>query len=302
MVLIKKGSVKVMIIDKKKRGYLEEQFRLFYLTDHQAVRFEPHFHDFLKILIHIKGYVNYTVNNRVYPMKPGDILFIPRYQVHHSEIGEKLYERYILWISEDYIKQHKETGILLRCFKVVAELDTYVFHPEPALFQEYLSLLKRMNYEDNASEYAASLYSETLLLQFLTEMNRLTLNEAAAVNALKPQVNIHIQAATDYINEHLAEDLSVEELAARLYISPSYLMHRFRQDTGLTLHQYILQKRLFAVVKMLKPGQSIGEAASVCGFKDYSTFFRAFKTFFGRTPQDYLKGDRQPLKESLLRE
>jgi len=289
-------------MDKKSRGYLEEQFRLFYLTDHRAMKFDPHFHDFYKVLIHMTGHVTYVVDDKVYPLKPGDILFIPRYQVHYSEIGESSYERYILWISEVYLRRSQETEILLHCFELAANSGSYVFHPEPALFQHHLGMLKQLERMIKSAEYGAELYAETLLLQFMIEMNRLTLNETAAVNALRSSVSVHIEEAMTYINEHLEEDLTVDALAARLYISSSYLMHRFRQDTGLTLHQYILQKRLFTLVQALKPGENIGAAAHAIGFKDYSTFFRAFRRLFGKTPQEFLKKRGQPLKEPPLRE
>lgn len=289
-------------MQENKRGYLNGQFRLFHLADRELMRFEPHCHEFYKILVHIAGNTIYTIGDNIYSLTPGDILFIPKYQMHYTEIGESLYERYILWISEECLNKQSGSTSLQRCFETASESGTYVFHPEPALFQAHLSLLKRLEHSLKSPEFGAELYAETYIMQFLIEMNRLSLSKTAVVNAVRPAFSAHIEEAVIYIAGHLGEDLCVETLASRLYISPSYLMHRFRQDTGLTLHQYILQKRLFAVVQELGQEYSISETARLCGFKDYSTFFRAFKKFFGKTPQEFVKSGKRSLQEQMPRE
>ena len=96
-----------------------------------------------------------------------------------------------------------------------------------------------------------------------------------------------IQEVLTYIGGHLAEDLSVESLAAKAYMSKFYLMRKFKADTGYGLHQYIRSKRLLMARDLLKTDAPITQIASGVGFMDYSTFSRAFKSMFGCTPREY---------------
>lgn len=289
-------------MEKDKRGYLKEQHRIFHLVDKREMKIEAHYHDFHKILVHLEGEVTYFVNDKAYSMKPGDIIFIPRYQMHYCNVESKKYERFILWVSDEYLREYENTENLLRCFEVSAEEQSYVYHPEPDLLQQYLKLIRRIEETKATVEYGKSLYAETFLIQFLIEMNRLTLNEAAAVHAQKMEDNPHVHAAMQYIQQHLTEDLKVKKIAEELYISPSYLMHRFRRDTGFTIHQYILQRRIFVGTQLLQKGENIGDVAKKCGFQDYSTFFRAFKKTFGKTPGQFLKRKELSLEETWIRE
>ena len=90
-----------------------------------------------------------------------------------------------------------------------------------------------------------------------------------------------------YINSHLDAELSIALLADHVYLSKYYLMRKFKQETGYSIHQYITSKRLLAARKMLSSDASVTDICYACGFHDYSTFSRAFHTMFHMTPKEW---------------
>jgi len=93
----------------------------------------------------------------------------------------------------------------------------------------------------------------------------------------------------DYINNHLTEEISVETIAESCYISRYHLMHLFKGETGYTLFDYITEKRLALARDLLKTGMPVTEACFASGFKNYSTFFRAYKKHFHSSPSEAVK-------------
>ena len=76
----------------------------------------------------------------------------------------------------------------------------------------------------------------------------------------------------------------IDLIAGQFYISKYYMMRLFKQETGYTLGQYISQKRLLLAKELLSSGVPGTQVCYDCGFKDYSTFSRAYKQLFGVTP------------------
>ena len=99
--------------------------------------------------------------------------------------------------------------------------------------------------------------------------------------------NEKILSILTYLNAHLTEDLSIDDLASRFYLSRSYLMHTFKAQTGYTIGGYLLTKRLFLAKELIAAGPPITEVCYSCGFQNYSTFSRAYKKSFGESPRDY---------------
>ena len=99
--------------------------------------------------------------------------------------------------------------------------------------------------------------------------------------------NDKINQIISYINENLSEELSLDQLADRFYISKYYLSRQFKQFTGLSLYQYIMKKRLISARNMLRAGSPVMDACLYCGFGDYSNFLKAFKREFGQNPSKY---------------
>ena len=90
-----------------------------------------------------------------------------------------------------------------------------------------------------------------------------------------------------YILDHLGEELTVESLSKRFFISRYYLMHRFKAVTGYTVHQYISQKRLLRAGELIRAGVPVMKAAEQAGFPEYSTFLRAFQNTFHTSPKNF---------------
>ena len=99
-----------------------------------------------------------------------------------------------------------------------------------------------------------------------------------------------VQAVCNYIKEHLAEDLNRDHLAAVVYLSPDYLSHVFREQTGQSLTQYIAEQRVKqAKALLLSSDHSIRDVALMSGFQNVSYFAKQFKRATGKTPQAYRK-------------
>ena len=88
-----------------------------------------------------------------------------------------------------------------------------------------------------------------------------------------------------YINNHITEDINIDTLASSLYLSRSRLMHFFKEKTGTSIGQYIANKRLILARHLIENGCNRTEACFQCGYKNYSTFTRAYnkqlKNLFG---------------------
>lgn len=98
-----------------------------------------------------------------------------------------------------------------------------------------------------------------------------------------------IQQVLRYISSHLKEDLSIERLAAEVFLSRYHLMRKFKEATGYSLHQYIQNKRLILARDLLRTDMPVTRISTETGFHDYSTFSRAFHAHFHCSPKEWRK-------------
>ena len=102
-----------------------------------------------------------------------------------------------------------------------------------------------------------------------------------------------LQLVTDYINDYLERELSLNELAAIAQLSPYHFSRAFKQSTGFSPHQYVIQQRVERAKQLLRQGKmSIAEIAIACGFTHQSHLNRHFKRLTGVTPRTLLKSQQ----------
>lgn len=102
-----------------------------------------------------------------------------------------------------------------------------------------------------------------------------------------------IDWAIPYIDEHLEERLSLNELAARAGLSVWRFSAVFREHTGISPRRYIWAQRLKKVQSLLADGESAASAALMTGFYDHSHLCRHFKNSYGMTPRQYANRHRE---------
>lgn len=100
----------------------------------------------------------------------------------------------------------------------------------------------------------------------------------------KTAADERILKATAFINANLDQKLSLEDVAAHVFLSPSRFRHLFMEETGMALRPYILWRRFLKVWELLMAGVSLSEAAHGAGFADAAHLSRTSKRMFGFAP------------------
>lgn len=280
-----------IMISGSRRGYLNKDFEFFHLKDKKSMEFELHFHDFNKIVIFISGNVTYLIEGKAYKLKPWDILLVSSSEVHKAIIGAAgTYERMIIWVNSNFLLKHNSPGSnLLTCFDIASKEKSNILRLNPELLRKGKYILSQLQEEYSEDGFGSQVLKNSLFLQFIVYLNRLYLKPEAVKHQADGDYNESIGEVMRYINENLSEDMSIENLASKFYMSKYHLMHKFKNQTGYTIHSYILQKRLMLANTLIKSGKLMTEACMECGFGDYSSFVRAFKKLYGLSPNKHHK-------------
>ena len=273
-----------------KRGYLNEGFRLFHLKDSRAPKLDYHYHEFDKLILLLGGSVTYTVEGVTYFLQPWDILLVQHNMIHRPVIDASApYERVVIWLGREWLETRSDPGEALdTCVHTARERGFHLLRAGPERRLEYMRGIQRLEEALCSKEFAASRLADTRCQQLLIEVNRDILRSRTAQEETDSyRVDPKVEEILKYIALHLEEDLTVDSLARRFYLSRYYLMHRFKAVSGYTVHQYISQKRLLRAGELIRSGVPVMKAAEQAGFSEYSTFLRAFQNTFHMSPREF---------------
>lgn len=272
----------------EKKGYLEENFRIFHLTDRKSREFTYHYHDFYKILILISGNVSYTIEGRTYQLAPFDIVLVNAGEIHRPSIlDDSPYERIILYVSTEFLDSCQSGDDFLgHCFENTARRSHVLRIPNLAHSRLYAACTELLS-SFGDRDYAWRLHQNLLFLEFMVQLNRAVIhNQVQYIEVLSS--NAKVLQVLDYIHVHLTEEISPESIASAFFLNKYYLMHLFKAETGYTLGSYITNKRLLLAKEMLSRNIPATRVCYDCGFKNYSTFSRAYKKCFQDTPRNFI--------------
>lgn len=318
----------------EKLGYLTSPFRIFHLSDSNLGEIPFHYHDFHKILIHLSGNCSYSIEGRSYELMPNDIVLVNAGEVHRpvlhnlSDIGRQdspdniaagiyvnqtkldvpsenttkrtsVYERIIIYVSREYLaeKSDQDSDLGL-CFKLAQEKQSHVLRLPAFPTTPLGKAAKVLDESAKGNDYAKKLHHEISFLEFMIQLNRATLNDRTEYLPTSSS-NQKMVEIIDYLNHNLTSDMSVDTIANKFYISRYHLMHSFKEETGYSIGNYITTKRLLLAKSLIASGQSISDACFNCGFKNYSTFSRAYKKAFGQCPS-HVDANAQPEHLSIV--
>ena len=272
-----------------KVGYLNDNFKIFHIRDKKDIKFEYHHHDFSKIVILIDGDLTYYIEGKAYILKPWDILFVNKNEIHKPVVNpNKYYERIVIWLNPDFMAKYAQgNNNLLKCFEVAIKNNYNLLRLNMKSIDIIKNLIQDIQSCNNSNEFGSEILKESLFVQLMVLMNRLFLNSDKNRDIEDIQYDKTIEGVLNYINSNLENDLSIDTIASEFFISKYYLMRKFKNQIGSSIHNYVVQKRLILARSLISEGLSMSSVCSRCGFNDYSSFVRAFKKVYGVSPSNY---------------
>ncbi|MSS09201.1 MULTISPECIES: helix-turn-helix domain-containing protein [Clostridia] len=271
------------------RQYMNSgEFEVFFYKDLDLNHVVDHSHSYYEVYFFLNGDVTYDVEGKQYPLQYGDYLLIPPEVKHHPIFHStgKTYQRIVLWISRNYFETMCSwSEDFSYSFRYVSENNHYHFRRDFVTFQNIQGRLLDLLEEIHGNKAFHKLNSELQIHSFMLLLNRITYDMLHQVPAVYE--NVLYLNLCDYINNHLEENLSLDHLASFFYASKYHISHVFKDNMGISLHQYILKKRLQASKNGILSGIPFGDLYHQYGFSDYTSFYRAFKKEFGLSPKEF---------------
>ena len=271
----------VIMTNYQKKGYLTEDYRLFHLRSDGGTRPEYHYHEFCKILLLVSGSGGYSVDGQRYALQSGDVVLINSRSVHRPEFeAGAVYERIILYISPEFLEKLS----LPRCDLTACFRSGHVLRLGEPERKRLFHLAAALERELAGEDYGRELLCHAALLRLLVQIGReLRRTDTPRPGPVKPG-NERVVAIVRYLDRHLSEDISIDDLAERFYLSKYHMMRLFRRETGATIHGYLTERRLLQARELIRGGMSATDACFRSGFRSYSSFTRSYGKRFGSTP------------------
>lgn len=234
-----------------------------------------HTHDGYEAYCFLGGRAKYFVEGSIYPLRPGDILIMKKAESHTLLLLKDLpYERIAIHFSADaIIGANKDKLISFLNERPLGKSNRF----PAATFKEknwlyYLNTICESDDEEKQKLYLTVLISEL----------------CESIGDIRPdsEARDNISEVIAYINSHLSDDISLDSICSVFHTSRSHTNRKFRQMTGSSMWEYIKLKRLLMAKELLTSGESPYRVYEKCGFNEYSSFYRAYKTEFGISPKE----------------
>lgn len=251
---------------------------------------ELHYHDHYEIFFSLSANMIYTIEDRTYQLDVGSLLIITPYEFH--KLNEQLdghAERIGLRFNRDLIKElSTEDFDLGQCFDISSihfkSLLQLTEIQKRELYYIWQGLLKEQDHNYSGKK----LNEHALLTQFFIILNRVA-EDNRTLEPYQTNSSELVRQILDYMEVNFAHPISLEDLEQQFYVSRYKITEQFTKLVGYPPYKYLLHKRLQNAQYMLKKGESPQQVANLCGFTDYSNFYRRFKSAYGCSPRDYYK-------------
>lgn len=250
------------------------------ITDHpSSKKFYLHNHDDYEILLFLNGDARYVVEERTYSLEPYDIIIIRKHEMHRIyHHSDTLYRRYILMISPQFFQNNGCPEYEAQFLNASSDVGNKISGDVVRSSGLYDAFLRYKKYSENFTIDRNTPVLKSILTEILYLINQTTGFQVSDLSGSP------INPVISYLNSSYTEDITLDQLEEQFFLSKYYLCRMFRKATGLTIHEYLRHKRLTRVRELKKEGKSIGEAAQLSGFRDYSSFYRAYMKEYGMPP------------------
>lgn len=158
---------------------------------------------------------------------------------------------------------------------------------------QYNSLCYSFGIKDHSDAIALKIHQVRTLDQTFSTYRKMLLRVLERVGHYGSSSNQLITQVCQYINDNLAEPLTLEIVSAQVHINSTYLSRLFKKEAGTTFNSYISQLRIQRAAQLLETGRKITDISGMVGFENAKYFSQVFKKQMGMTPQEYRQSHRK---------
>lgn len=230
------------------------------------------FHHRFELYLLLEGNVTLITDHARIALRPYQLAVISPEQFHQFTVKGNIddYERCVLNLDVDFI----DPTILKNA---LSGKDLLTLSPDERIVNNMLYLKEHLDGEkDSDMPY--------ILPAVATDIVFCVKNTENSSKSSSGGIGMLSQEIMNHINSHYTEAIYLEALSKEFHVSISTLCHLFKKDFGITVKQYIIQKRLNAARFALNRGERSEEVCQKVGFTNYSAFFRLYKKQFGVSP------------------
>lgn len=263
------------------------------VNDNTATGEQFHFHNGLEIIQIWSDDGLVLVEDSVYPMHKGRIYFFNAQDIHCTvPTDDSHYVRNKLTFSPLFmsgILKEMDQLFLLDIFSGNRKKITRYIDPTEEYMQKFDELFRNITLECREKRISYTTIVRAYLLEMLVLIHREISRVEKSISLATSSSYNHILNILDYINRHLTEGISFDALSSEIHLSRYHICHLFKKYTGMTLNQYIINRRISKAKKLLLTRKPVSEIALETGFSSFSLFTRTFKKITGTTPRTYRK-------------
>lgn len=244
----------------------------------------PHFHEDVEITLCTSGEGIFFLEPEIYPMHRGQLFLIVPATLHRSVANDSYRSRVLrvptCLLEEISTSQSNFANCTQQYSRVQVTLDE-------AQTRELEEMYEQLESPGN-KQFGNDMQRFILLMAFLVKsFSYFVTGEATPANINMELANM--KPVIKYIQAHLAEELSLDSIAAKFFISKFYLCRNFKLATGFSVRDYIIHCRILRARALLRNGYRVQETGELVGFHNNEHFIRTFKKLTGVSPKRYAK-------------
>lgn len=250
-----------------------------------------HWHSEFEINYILEGRIKFICGDETIIAEQGDILIVPPNMLHAVFPYDEFEQRYdTLVFSAEILGANENDRCSIECVRPIV-VGEYSVAVRISHTHQYYNELKTTIENVFSCARGDSARLDMLLKSELLRFFWLLIDNGDIYPSRNRENQSEvIRPVLEYINENFSEDITIEQLATIVHLSPSYFMSRFRKAAGVSAMEYVNHTRIKAACLALQNDTLTScEIAYECGFKNLSNFNRHFLRIVGCTPREYRK-------------
>ena len=261
-----------------------------------------HVHKDLEVVFIKTDGVVCEVSGSKIEVKANSLLFFNSSDLHRLTCPDnKPYERYVIYFKQEHIeKLSSEQTDLFRCFFLRPTSNANYIELTEEQSNELLAHVEKLLavYSSKEEEYGHDLMMKFGIGELLIYLNRVYAKTHSIKEKSYSRSYKNVYKVIEYINQNLAEEITLSDLAKQIYTSKKNLCHLFDTVIGTSPQQYVKRCRITKAKEYLSNGYSVDETCDLSGFKNLSHFSRVFKETVGINPKKYSQNQQKSEKEN----